>query len=199
MNMFRYKNIVNKLLLLLVLVGVMSCQTTKIESPRQLLEKESILLEEFLTYVEEGDHNPNELSNKDYLADIAVDTIDYLSVENMAGIAYFEMTTGIGDRPVQGQEVGYRYYEYRILRDTIDAPIAGLASSNWALANPEIFTVGETATALASRGIPEGVAAAVVNMRFRGKSTVIMPSTLVGRNDYISRMYEVEVTYVSPR
>ncbi|WP_282037744.1 hypothetical protein [Saccharicrinis aurantiacus] len=197
--MFRYNNIINKLLLFTLLMGSMACSTTTIESPRQLLEKESLLLGEFLEFVDDGDHNPDLLGNRDYLAKVAVDTIDFLNVNDMTGIAYFEMETGTGDRPIQGQEVGYRFVEYRILRDTLEQPVAGGWSSNWGSADPAVFTIGESTSTLAQRGIPEGVAAAVTNMRLNGKSTVIMPSTLVGLNDYISRMYEVELTYVDPR
>ncbi|TLX74690.1 hypothetical protein E9993_12295 [Labilibacter sediminis] len=181
-----------KLFSLLAIIIFVSCETTKYQSHNQLVAAEMELLDEFLEYVEEDD-NPEGFTTKELLTDMAVDTIDH-SLES--GMIYFEMKTGSGDLPKAGTEVGYRYVSYRILEDTAGIARAFASGSNYYQANPEYFTIGDDASSLSYRGIYPGIVEAITNMRLFGKSTVIIPSP-IGPGDYVSRMYELELTYMS--
>ena len=181
-----------KLLSLLAIIIFVGCETTKYQSYSQLVESEMELLGEFLEYVE-PENNPDELNNKDFLTDIAVDTIDH-SLES--GMMYFEMRTGSGDLPTTGTEIGYRYNSYRILEDTAGVARAFFNGGNYYSTNPESFILGEDAQSLSYRGIYPGIVEAIQYMRRYGKSTVIIPSP-IGPGDYVSRMYEIEISYMS--
>lgn len=193
MNMKKKIKLLAKLISLLVVILLASCETNKIKSASQLLESEYELLDEFLSNVE-SENNPDGLTNRERLIHTAVDTLDH---SKESGLLYFETVTGVGNPPTVGMEVGYRYNLYIISRDTAQVPRALISSTNYFDVNPTSFTIGgSTASSLSSKGIYPGITEAILNMRLYGKSTIIVPSP-IGRGDYVSRMYELEITYMS--
>ena len=179
-----------KLLCLLIAVIAISCDSNRIDSPRQLLAKELAILEEFLDSVPTGEgYEGNELSFKDLWTSEAVDTIDN-SLDSNVGIIYFEMITGSGDKVAYGKEVGYRYIRYVLARDTVENANWFLSASNYNTDNPDTYVVGGSSSA------PAGVQEAISMMRKYGKSRVIVPSTQ-GGGSYQTSVYDLEITYLS--
>ena len=177
-----------KLFGLLIIVVAVSCSSNHYDSPRQLLANEMAILDEFLNRVPTGDDYPdNELNYRDLWTSLAVDTIDN-SLEE--GIIYFEMETGSGDEVTQGKEVGYRYIQYVLDRDSLDMANWFLSASNYSSDDPQTYTVGGTSS------IPSGIQQAIVMMRKYGKSRVIVPST-AGGGYYQTYVYDLEITYLS--
>ncbi|WP_066627064.1 hypothetical protein [Labilibacter marinus] len=174
--------------LLLIIVAI-SCEKNRIDSPRQLQEKEFKLLNEFLEVVPHDSINPEGLTVRDMWTKNAVDTIDQVGEE---GILYFENVTGSGKVLEVGKEVGYRYIRSVIYTDSIGEPNWGAISSNYYEVNPQTHVIGDAS----DNSVPAGVRQALIYMRKYGKSRVIVPSTQGGGN-YETSIYDLEVTYAA--
>ncbi len=182
-----------KLSCLLIIVLGVSCETNRVDTPRQLLAKEMTRLQVFLDSVPDV-NNPDRLTVKELWTKNAVDTIDR-SLEN--GLIYFEMETGSGEVVSPGKEVGIRFKVQDIVLDKNNHPVLSEQADNYNRKEPNYYVVGVDET------LPIGVRQAVSLMRKYGKSKVIVPSPLsIARSvdrisNYYTSVYDIEVTYLS--
>ena len=180
--------ILAKAFCLLIIVMAVSCESNRIDSPRQLLAKEQNRLDLFLKSKPEG----SELNYKDLWTSQAVDTIDN---SLMGGITYFEMETGTGDMVSHGREVGYKFRRVWILDDDNGIP------RTFADTIVEIDTldyVGPDYIEYDATNTSSGRSIALGYMRKNGKSRVIIPSTAGNSSSgYVTEIYDLEITYLS--
>ncbi len=182
--------ILAKAFCLLIIVMAVSCESNRIDSPRQLLAKEQNRLNLFLDSIPEKD-NPQGLNIKDLWTSMAVDTIDN---SLRGGITYFEMETGTGDMVSHGREVGYKLRSVSILDDDNGIPHAYVGTNiveieNLDYVGPNYIEYDATNAS--------GLSEAIGYMRKNGKSRVIIPSTAGNSSSFVTVIYDLEVTYLS--
>ncbi|NPA37230.1 MAG: hypothetical protein GXO47_10325 [Chlorobi bacterium] len=170
--------------LFIVIVLFPSCKKDNTKSPTELFAEEMDILERFKeteTYKSWFDE-----------AELVIDSSDAES--SYHGLVYFQLEKGWGDTVQLGKMVGIRYTMYYIL-DSVgaDEPFLVEVMSNISSANPIVYQVGNPDT---YSGIYYGLDYGIRWMHCYGKSRMLFPSTL-GGNDYVSRVMEVEITYMS--
>lgn len=169
------KNIIFAGLLLFAIVGCEDKYKPVDYKKMEAAEKE--LLDEFY-----------ESAVWDSLLSLAIDTIDERS---KSGLLYLELEKGSGDSIFIGQQVGIRYTFYGILYDSNDNPNIYYVEDNKDDEEPLTYTVGAPPTSIYA-----GVDFGVRKMRNRGKSILIMPSSISTNRNYITIVAEIDVDFV---
>ncbi len=170
--------------LLLSITLFTSCKKDNIKSPSELYAEEMAILERFKeteTYKGWFDE-----------ADMVIDSSD------ASGLVYFELEKGTGDTVQLSKKVGIRYSMYYIL-DSVGAKEPYLAKFRSIVfsADPIVYYVGKPDP---NRGIYVGLDLGIRYMcagtlEKPAKSRMLFPST-IGGNDYVSRVMEVNITYM---
>jgi hypothetical protein len=173
----------------IVLAIAAGCKKTEYLNETELIEGEEKLLKEFF----ESDTCQKMMA----LGDTVMDRRD------STGIMIIRIAEGIGDSIKEGQTVGYRYSEAFILLDSIDKSkvIVGEGKykvDNYSALNPVVYIAGSS-DFYNTNSINPGVDEAILTMKKYGKVILIMPSSrmTVNNRDYYSRVYELEVSYIS--
>lgn len=195
MNNSIKKNIISNSLLAIALLGLVvlaSCESNTYISPKQYLEQEQVLLNEFYNSIQEDGN-----TWLDSMTAVAVDTIDHRAE---SGLMLFHTDLGKPDADSIKlfKRVGYRFSKYEVLRDE-DSNEPGLyyIGSNEYSQSPAVYTTFllNDAGSASQYGIPLGINEAILNMKYGGKCTVVLPS-LIGDNSYITTAYDIEITYL---
>ena len=181
-NSIFFRSLITTLLIIFVLFP--SCKKDNTKSPAELYAEEMDILERFKeteTYKSWFDS-----------AEMVIDSSDAAS--QYKGLVYFQFEKGWGDTVQLGKRVGIRYDMYYIL-DSVGAkePYLVKVLSNVTDANPRVYQVGSPDP---YSGVYVGLDYGIRWMHCYGKSRMLFPSTL-GGNDYVSRVMDVHITYMS--
>ncbi len=180
--MMSIKTVFKAVIFILIVVVTLftSCKKDNTKSPSELHAEEMDILERFketTTYKEWFTE-----------AEMVIDSSDE------SGLVYFQLEKGIGDTVLVSKRVGIRYTMYYIL-DSVGAkePFLVKVMSNDGAEDPVVYTVGLPDP---YAGIYVGLDYGIRYMNNYGESRMLFPST-IGGNDYVSRVMEVNITYMS--
>ena len=170
--------------LMVVVTLFTSCKKDNTKSPTELLAEEMAILERFKeTSTYKGWFTE---------AELAIDSSE--AEGSYSGLVYFQLEKGTGDTVLVSKRVGIRYAMYYIL-DSVGAvdPYLVKVMDNSGAEDPIVYTVGQPDP---YAGIYFGLDYGIRYMNTYGKSRMLFPST-IGGNDYVSRVLEVNITYMS--
>jgi len=182
---------------ILVVLGLMifsACKKDDIKSPAELYAEEMDLLERFKETAAFDSLFPEDDKLIDY-----TDSTD----SRYQGFIYYPLKRGYtiingemvpGDTVLPGKRVGLKYSMYYIL-DSVGAeePYLVRVASNEYAADPVVYTVGHPDPTV---GVYTGLDFGIRFMNCYGESRMLLPSP-IGGNDYVTRVMEVKITYIS--
>ncbi len=191
-NWIKKKIVGNSILVVVVsaIFMLVGCETRTYISPKQYLEQEQVLLNEFYNSIQEDGN-----TWLDSMTAVSVDTVDH---RGESGMMLFHTEVGEGDSVRLFKRVAYRLTKYEILRDDeTNEPGLYYIGSNEYSQSPIVYTtfILNDAGSSSASGVALGINEAILNMRFGGKSTVVLPS-LIGDNSYITTAYDLHITYL---
>lgn len=193
MKKSRQKKTISKFIIggvIAAMVATTSCEEQKYFNPKEYIEKEQVLLNEFYNSLQ--DNNQTWL---DSMTATAIDTIDHRAT---TGMMMFHTKVGTGDSVKIYKRVAYRYSAYQVLRDTLDQPGMYLVGSNKYSISPDVYTTYPVSDASGSysTGVSQGLNEAILNMKYNGESRVVLPSSINGSSNYITHIYDISITYL---
>ena len=173
-----------------MLVGFAACSEDRdYFNPKEALEAEKQLL---IRYYNEP--MGNGMTRLDSMSAAAVDTVDH---RLESGLMLFHTKIGEGDSVKLFKKVGYRFTAYKIKQDTLDVTHEVYQGSNEYANSPatyRTFLINDAQTA-GNEKVPLGINEALLHMCFKGKSKIVLPSTIAG-SQFEPYVYEIEVTYL---
>jgi hypothetical protein len=167
--------------LVMGLIVLSACEKNTRKSPKVLLEEEMELLERF----KETDTYKSWSEEAELVLD---------SVVRGDTLRYYQLLEGSGDTVRFGRRATFRYNMYYVL-DSLGAEepfLSPVALTNYGAPDPSEYIVGQPDV---YSGVYVGLDIGIQFMKRYGKSRILVPSPL-GANDYLTRVYEVEITYL---
>ncbi|ASB50615.1 FKBP-type peptidyl-prolyl cis-trans isomerase [Alkalitalea saponilacus] len=123
---------------------------------------------------------------EDSLFALAVDTI--IDNREKSGLLFLGTERGVGDTLGLHKYASFRYDYYELLRHPeTEKPALLKRYSNYGGGEPDVIRIGDESW---FSGLHEGMSF----MRIGGKATLVIPSTIGTRNEFITIVIDVEVT-----